>query len=72
VLMDIQMPIMDGLAATRAIRGRGVAVPIIGLTGNARPEQADEARAAGMQAYLTKPYTRAQLLEAIRSSIAAA
>jgi len=72
VLMDIQMPIMDGLAATRAIRGQGVAVPIIGLTGNARPEQADEARAAGMQAYLTKPYTRAQLLEAIRSSIAAA
>jgi len=72
VLMDIQMPVMDGLAATRAIRRRGVAVPIIGLTGNARPEQADEARAAGMQAYLTKPYTRAQLLEAIRGSIAAA
>jgi CheY-like chemotaxis protein len=65
VLMDIQMPVMDGLEATRRIRARGERVPIIGLSGNARQEHVDAALAAGMQQYLVKPYSRQQVVDSI-------
>lgn len=71
VLMDIQMPIMDGYAATRAIRawetteGRE-ATPIIALTASAFEEDIEKARAAGVTAYLTKPIKKHTLLEAVR------
>jgi CheY-like chemotaxis protein len=55
ILMDIQMPEMDGLAATRAIRQAGNAVPIIAMTSHARKEDADTSLAAGMNDHLTKP-----------------
>ena len=61
ILMDIEMPEMNGLEATKQIRQEeavlnSVATPIIGLSGNARVEQKEEALAAGMNAYLIKPY----------------
>jgi signal transduction histidine kinase/CheY-like chemotaxis protein len=66
VLMDCQMPVMDGYTATRHIRERerlgGLPrTPIVALTANAFEEDAAQARAVGMDAHLAKPYTRDQL-----------
>jgi PAS domain S-box-containing protein len=57
VLMDIQMPELDGLEATRRIRARpdGAALPIIGLSAHVRDEDIERARQAGMNAHLGKP-----------------
>ncbi len=69
VFMDIQMPEMDGLAATAAIRaweaGRGEHVPIIAMTANAMKGDEGICLAAGMDAYLSKPIQRQTLFEAI-------
>lgn len=71
ILMDVQMPVMDGWSAVRAIRALerergGVPIPIIALS--ARAQAADEAtsREAGCQQHLTKPVSRQKLFEAIR------
>ncbi len=71
VLMDMQMPVMDGLSAIRAIRRReaGAArarTTILALTANAMPEDVEASRAAGADGHLTKPITAADLLEAVR------
>jgi two-component system, sensor histidine kinase len=69
VLMDVQMPDCDGLAATRAIRAEGIGpglLPIIALTANAYPEDVAAARAAGMQAHLAKPVEFPQLARALQ------
>jgi signal transduction histidine kinase/CheY-like chemotaxis protein len=55
ILMDMQMPIMDGLTATRIIRGFNAVVPIIAMTANAFKEDADACLRAGMNAHLAKP-----------------
>ena len=68
VLMDIQMPEMDGLEATRAIIALGPAVPrprIVGLSANAMTEDVQAALQAGMDDYLAKPITPAGLREMI-------
>jgi CheY-like chemotaxis protein len=59
VLMDIQMPVLDGLAATRAIRATmdAVRLPIVALTANAYAEDRNACRQAGMNEVLTKPFT---------------
>lgn len=66
ILMDVQMPLMDGLEATRQIRataGPNRRTRIIGLTAAAGPEYEAQCRAAGMDDYLTKPVRRPQLLK---------
>ncbi len=69
VLMDVHMPVMDGLEATRQIRERerksGRHVPIIALTALAIRGDADRCIEAGMDSYLAKPYRRQDLLAAL-------
>ena len=73
VLMDVQMPGMDGLEATRLIRrlGNGAeTIPIVALTANVMAEQVAECRAAGMDEHLTKP-VRTEDLFAVLSRVGA-
>lgn len=75
ILMDISMPRMDGLAATRAIRagnGPSAKARIIALTAHALPEEQARFRAAGMEATLTKPVTQPDLLRAVAGQAPAA
>lgn len=67
ILMDIQMPVMDGLEATRQIRAdaRTCAIPIIALTALAMPGDLDRCLDAGANAYLAKPVRLKQLLEVV-------
>jgi signal transduction histidine kinase/CheY-like chemotaxis protein len=70
VLMDCQMPVMDGYTATQHIRAREVKqrlprTPIVALTANAYDEDAAHAFEVGMDAHLAKPYTRDQLRDII-------
>jgi CheY-like chemotaxis protein/HPt (histidine-containing phosphotransfer) domain-containing protein/anti-sigma regulatory factor (Ser/Thr protein kinase) len=64
VLMDVQMPVMDGLEATRRIRQDvpgGTRIPVVGLTASALKEQAEDCRAAGMDDVIAKPIERERL-----------
>ncbi len=64
VLMDIQMPELDGLSATQIIRNSSLSQPwIIGLSANAFQEDYNRASDAGMDAYITKPFKREQIVE---------
>ncbi len=68
VLMDVRMPEMDGLAATRAIRAQGgrlKTLPIIALTANAFPEDVKICREAGMSDFLAKPLRKPALVAAL-------
>ncbi|RYZ59965.1 MAG: response regulator, partial [Proteobacteria bacterium] len=65
VLMDVQMPGMDGLEATRILREEGFKKPIIALTAHALPEEKIRSAVAGCNAHLTKPVDKNILLRAI-------
>ncbi|MFS2112445.1 ATP-binding protein [Sphingomonas sp. Sphisp140] len=68
VLMDMQMPVLDGIGAARAIRGAGIAaaqLPILALTANAYADDIAACLEAGMQAHLAKPIQLADLATAI-------
>ena len=72
VLMDCQMPRMDGYVATAEIRRREALLglprlPVLALTADAYEEDTARARAAGMDAHRPKPYTRRQLKELLNS-----
>ena len=70
VLMDVRMPVMDGLAATRALRAMDAPtcdVPVLAVTAEAMPEDAARCLAAGMDGHLAKPVTQAKLYAAIEA-----
>ena len=74
VLMDIQMPRMDGLTATRAIRDieaerGGAPTPIVMLSANAMTEHVEETLAAGANLHVAKPITAATLLAGIQAAV---
>jgi signal transduction histidine kinase/CheY-like chemotaxis protein len=74
ILMDMQMPVMDGLAATRAIRAeetaKGLArTPIIALTANAMAHQISQCLAAGMDGHVAKPIEAARLFAALEAAL---
>jgi PAS domain S-box-containing protein len=73
VLMDVQMPVLDGLEAARQIRAneRGARTPILALTANTLGEDREACCAAGMDGFLVKPLDRDALDEAIRIAAAA-
>jgi signal transduction histidine kinase/CheY-like chemotaxis protein len=69
VLMDVHMPVMDGLAATRIIReqerGSGSHVPIVALTAGATVEDRENSMAAGMDDFVTKPFRAEELFTVV-------
>lgn len=73
VLMDIQMPIMDGYAAARAIRAlpdsEKAGLPIVAMTANAFDEDRQNAEKAGMNGHLSKPFDMQQLLTMLREKL---
>jgi CheY-like chemotaxis protein len=66
LILDIQLPGLDGYAVCRRLRDRGVQSPILALSSSAMPAQIQRGVAAGFDAYLTKPISPAALKEAVR------
>lgn len=71
ILMDVRMPVMDGLAATKTIRALprmdAATVPIIAMTADAYDEDVRKTKEAGMNAHLTKPIDQEELLQTLKN-----
>jgi CheY-like chemotaxis protein len=72
ILMDMAMPVMGGVEATRLLREEGFCLPIIAMTANASDRDRDECAAAGMNGFLSKPVLRDQLARAMLAAVEAA
>jgi CheY-like chemotaxis protein len=66
VFMDLQMPVMDGYTATQQIRSLNINLPIVGLSANVYKEDIDQCYQAGMNDYLSKPYSAKKLLQKLQ------
>ena len=66
ILMDVQMPVMNGYESTAAIRALGMKLPIIGLTANVYKEDIEKCLESGMNAHLGKPFTEASLFTELK------
>lgn len=71
VLLDVRMPVMDGLAVQKEMANKGIAMPVIILTGHGDVPVAVEAMKSGAIDFLEKPYEKAALLSAIETGFAA-
>lgn len=71
ILMDVQLPKLSGLDATRRLRAdsKTAAIPIVVITSFALSGDSEKAKAAGASAYLAKPYSPRQLLQMIRGLV---
>ena len=67
--MDLQMPVMDGITATKKIRENGINTHIIALTASVSNDTQVEVYSSGMNDYLTKPFNPKDLFEAIKKAI---
>jgi osomolarity two-component system sensor histidine kinase TcsA len=65
VLMDINMPVLDGVSATKELREKGATVPIVAMTANALKGQAETYIAKGMSGYVAKPVDRTLLIKTL-------
>ncbi|MEZ5173709.1 MAG: two-component regulator propeller domain-containing protein [Bacteroidia bacterium] len=66
ILMDVQMPVMNGYESTAAIRAMGMQLPIIGLTANVYKEDIEKCLDSGMNAHLGKPFTESTLFNELK------
>ena len=68
VILDVKMPVLDGIAAAEAIAGQRIA-PVVMLTAFSQRDLVERARDAGAMSYLVKPFTKAELVPAIEMAV---
>ncbi|MBL8817050.1 MAG: response regulator [Planctomyces sp.] len=69
ILLDMQMPVMDGYQAAEALRKQGITIPILAITANGTDDDKSRCREAGCSGYLTKPITISELLRGVAEAV---